>query len=169
LLLVAKPTPAAFWAGLPLVAIGEAIRLWASGYLTKLSGLVTAGPFAICRNPLYAGSFLICLGYLVMCNRADVLIVGIALFWGLHWAAVIYEERILRERFGEEFEEYCRRVPRFVPRPRRLAGRGGFSFEQVMANDEHRGAASAALLSTVFAFMAYGSFSIAGWLTSLAA
>ena len=157
-----------FWAGLPLVALGEAIRVWSSGYLTKLSGLVTAGPFAMCRNPLYMGSFLISLGYFVMCNRLDVLIVGIILFWMLHAAAVIYEERLLREKFGEDFEQYCRNVPRFLPRLRGPVGQGRFSFEQVMANDEHRGAASAALLLAAYGVMAFGSFSVLRWLQSLA-
>lgn len=168
LLVVAKPTTAVFWAGLPLVALGEAIRVWASGYLTKLSGLVTAGPFAICRNPLYVGSFLISLGYFVMCNRWDVLIGGIVLFWVLHGAAVIYEERLLVEKFGEDFAEYCRNVPRFLPHPRRLAGQGDFSFGQVKANDEHRGAAGTALILAAYAVMAFEQFSILPWLRSLA-
>lgn len=157
-----------FWVGLPLVVLGEAIRVWSSGYLTKLTGLATAGPFAICRNPLYMGSFLICLGYLVMCRRLGVLIVGIILFWILHGAAVIYEERLLREKFGEGFEEYCRNVPRFLPRLRKPVGQGRFSFDQVMVNDEHRGAASAALLLAAYGVMAFESFSVLDWLQSLA-
>lgn len=166
-LVVAKPTPEAFWTGLPLVAVGEVIRVWSAGYLTKLSGLVTAGPFALCRNPLYMGSFLISLGYLVMCDRPYLLIAGVVLFWILHGGAVAYEERLLRERFGAEFDDYCRRVPRFLPRPGRLVGSGAFSFRRVVANDEHRQAASAALLSAAFAWMAYESFSILDWLVEL--
>lgn len=167
LLIVAKPTMEAFWAGLPLVALGQIIRVWSAGYLTKLSGLVTAGPFALCRNPLYIGSFLMSLGYMVMCHRLDVLIVGIVLFWMLHGAAVAYEERLLREKFGDEFTYYCKRVPRFFPRLRRTEGDGQFSFDQVMANDEHRGIASAALFMTAFGFMAVKSFSMINWLSKL--
>lgn len=167
LVVVAKPTPAAFWSGLPLVIAGEAIRVWSAGYLTKLSGLVTGGPFALCRNPLYVGSSLISLGYLLMCHRVDALLAGVVLFWILHGGAVAYEERLLRERFGEEFEQYCREVPRFVPHPRKLAGGGAFSFERIMANDEHRQAVSAVLLSASFAVMAYESFSILDWLSGL--
>lgn len=166
-LVVAKPDPAAFWMGLPLVAAGEAIRIWSAGYLTKLSGLVTAGPFALCRNPLYVGSFLISLGYLVMCDRPYVLIAGIVVFWVLHGGAVVYEERLLRERFGAEFDDYCRRVPRFLPRLGRLAGNGAFSFRRVVTNDEHRQAVSAVALLSVFAWMAYESFSILDWLVEL--
>lgn len=164
---IARPTPEAFWVGLPLVAVGEAIRVWSAGYLTKLSGLVTAGPFALCRNPLYMGSFLISLGYLVMCHRPYVLIAGVVLFWVLHGGAVAYEEQLLRARFGKEFDDYCRQVPRFLPRLRRLGGSGVFSLRRVVANDEHRQAASAALLSAILAWMAYESFSVLDWLVEL--
>lgn len=164
LVFVAKPTPGAFWAGLPLVALGELIRVWSAGYLTKLSGLVTAGPFAMCRNPLYIGSFLMSLGYFVMCSRTDVLIIGTVLFWILHGAAVTYEERLLREKFGDDFANYCKIVPRFLPRLSGYKGQGSFSFRQVMANDEYRGAATAALLLTVFGLMAFGLIPTMSWL-----
>ena len=153
--------------GVPLVALGQLIRMWSAGYLTKLSGLVTAGPFAMCRNPLYIGSFFMSLGYMVMCNRLVVLIIGTILFWILHGAAVAYEERLLREKFGDDFAYYCKRVPRFLPRLRRSDGQGSFSFKQVIANDEHCGAASAALILTAFGLMAYKSFSVINWLAGL--
>lgn len=160
LLVVARPTPASFWAGLPLVALGQVIRVWSAGYLTKLSGLVTAGPFAMCRNPLYIGSFFMSLGYMVMCHRLYALIIGVILFWMLHGAAVAYEERLLREKFGDDFAYYCKRVPRFIPRLKRIEGEGKFSLGQVMANDEHRGIASAALIIIAFGLMAVNSFSL---------
>lgn len=168
MLIVARPTPEVFWAGLPLVALGEMIRVWSSGYLTKLSGLVTAGPYALCRNPMYVGSFLISLGYLIMCRDMAVLTAGTILFWMLHGGAVAYEERLLAERFGEEYIDYCRVVPRFLPHARSPMGRGSFSFERVMANDEYRGAATMVLLAVLFGLMAFGSFSILSWLKSLA-
>ena len=168
LVLLAKPTPRACWIGIPLVIVGEAIRIWSAGYITKLSGLVTAGPFAMCRNPLYIGSFIICLGYLAMCQRLDVTIIGIILFFIFHGGAVIHEERMLSERFGEEYEAYCKSVPRFIPRFSRRIGQGSFSFKQVMANDEHRSAIAAVALVSAFCFMAHDSFSILQWLSRLA-
>ena len=160
LLVVAKPTPKAFYLALPFVIVGELIRIWASGYLTKLSGLVTAGPFALCRNPLYVGSFLISLGYLIMCDDIAVLIVGTAIFWLLHAGAVAYEEGLLREYFGEDYLRYCREVPRFLPRPHKLAGQGNFSFQRAMGNDEFRSAAFLVLFVSCFGLMAFGSFSV---------
>ncbi|NLN76878.1 MAG: isoprenylcysteine carboxylmethyltransferase family protein [Armatimonadetes bacterium] len=156
---VAKPTPFAFWIGLPLIIVGEVVRVWASGYLTKLSGLVTAGPFALCRNPLYIGSFLICLGYLIMCHRLDAFIIGLFLFWVLHGAAIVYEEKLLLKTYGQDFEDYRRAVPRFIPRFRPRKGKGSFSFAQVLVNAEHRGAIATMILTTAFGFLAYDLFS----------
>ncbi|OFX17867.1 MAG: hypothetical protein A2Z18_04615 [Armatimonadetes bacterium RBG_16_58_9] len=173
LILIARPTPRVFWIGLPFAIVGELIRVWSAGYLSKLSKLVTAGPFALCRNPLYVGSFLISVGYFFTCNRMDAWIGGVALFWLFHGGAVIYEERLLRDAFGEDFEEYCRNVPRFLPRfsagwrfPNRHplpAGwrfpnrhpEGSFSWKQFMLNNEYRGVIATALLSVAFGFIAY--------------
>lgn len=165
--MIAKPTPEAFYTALPLVVAGELIRIWSSGYLTKLSGLVTAGPFALCRNPLYVGSFLISLGYLVMCHNWLVLAVGVVVFWLLHGGAVTYEERLLREVFGENYIEYCRQVPRFIPRPRSLAGEGSFSYARAVGNDEFRSAGFTLAFVACFGVMAFQSFSVLNWLSSL--
>lgn len=167
LLVVAKPTIKDFYLALPLIVGGQLIRIWSAGYLTKLSGLVTAGPFALCRNPLYVGSFLITLGYLIMCHNTIVLIVGVVVFWVLHAGAIAYEEGLLRERFEENFSDYCREVPRYLPHLHTLKGKGSFSFQRAMGNDEFRGAAFMVLFVACFGLMAFNSFSILDWLTSL--
>ena len=141
--------------GLPVVILGELIRVWSAGYLSKLSSLVTAGPFALCRNPLYVGSFLISVGYFFMCNRLDAWIAGVALFWLFHGGAVIYEERLLRDAFGDDFAGYCKVVPRFLPRLRSLKGHGAFSMKQFMLNNEYRGVMATAVLSAFFGLIAY--------------
>jgi len=168
MLCLARPTPLSFWAGLPFVVAGELLRIWSSGYLTKLSSLVTAGPFALCRNPLYVGSFLACVGYLTMCGRADLWVVGVALFWLFHGGAVVYEERILGEKFGADYANYCRRVPRFIPRPAALVGHGYFSLRQAMLNNEYCGLASALTFSVAFAVLAFGNGSAStSWVSAL--
>ncbi|MBZ5502457.1 MAG: isoprenylcysteine carboxylmethyltransferase family protein [Acidobacteriia bacterium] len=84
---------------------------------TELSGggeVARSGIYARIRHPRYTGSFLAILG--------ACLLAGTRLLWmvALAWAmltrvAIALEERELRARFGETYEEYCRRVPRFVP------------------------------------------------------
>lgn len=155
ILLVAKPTPRSFLIGLPFVLVGEMIRIWASGYLSKMSSLITAGPFAICRNPLYIGSFLISLGYFLMCNQPIVWVAGPILFWLFHGGAISYEEKMLADKFGDEFNDYCKSIPRLISLPRSLSGHGEFSFKQVVVNNEHRGALITALTSAFYAILAF--------------
>lgn len=168
LLLVTRPAREAFWAGVPLVVVGEMIRLWSAGYLSKLRKLVTAGPFALCRNPLYVGSFLITSGYLVMCGRLDAWIIGIALFWAFHGGAIAHEERLLGKKFGGQFRVYCQSVPRFIPRLRSLRGEGEFSLRMLLRNDEEWGLVAAAAMTVLFGLRAYHSaFSPIAWVRLL--
>jgi hypothetical protein len=132
-----------------------------------MSGFVTAGPFALCRNPLYIGSFLISIGYMLMCNSLIILALGIVIFWVLHGGAVLHEEGMLRKAFGEDFDSYCSRVPRFIPLPHKLSGEGSFSLRQANHNNEIRGAVFTLIFVSCFAAMAFGSFSIIGWLSRL--
>lgn len=158
MLLLARPTPASFFEGLPLLVGGQAMRLWSAGYLHKLADLTTAGPFALCRNPLYLGSFLLCLGYVVMGARLDMAVVCIALFWLFHGGAIVYEERLLADKFGEPYTRYCKSVARLLPRPHSLSGTGSFSLAQMVSNREHLGLLATIALAALFGLRAYGVF-----------
>jgi protein-S-isoprenylcysteine O-methyltransferase Ste14 len=80
--------------------------------------LVTSGPYAVVRNPIYTGMWGL--------QLATAIAFSAWLWWGLvPVAAAIYylgtvmrvrrEEKLLREEFGAEFDEYARRVPAIVP------------------------------------------------------
>lgn len=156
LLVLARTTPASFWYGLPLVVIGELIRIWSAGSLRKMEQLITSGPFALCRNPIYIGSFLMTSGYLVMCRRVDVGIIGVVLFWLFHGGAIAREEALLREKFGESYDSYCKSVPRFAPRFNLAGARGGFSRRLLSENLEWRSAVSSLVIILLFGLIAYG-------------
>ena len=165
---MARPTHVSVAVGLPLVILGEAGRFWAAGYLKKLSTLTTAGPYALCRNPIYVSTFLACAGFLLICNRPLVCIAGAVLFWVLHGGAVIYEETLLSRKFGEQYAQYRACVPRFLPRLRGPSGEGRFSLRQLVSNNEHLGLAAAAALLLIFGLNAWSSGrSPIGWLVSL--
>jgi len=83
--------------------------------------LVQGGIFAHCRNPLYVGNFVIVLGLAIASNSVLFLSVGVPFFFFAYWAIIAAEENFLRNKFGSEFEDYCRRVNRIVPR---VAGLG---------------------------------------------
>jgi protein-S-isoprenylcysteine O-methyltransferase Ste14 len=79
--------------------------------------LVIEGPYRIVRNPMYWGVGSVVLGEaaifhsIALAELAVVFAVGVILF------VLLFEEPALRRKFGEEYEEYCRKVPRWLPRP----------------------------------------------------
>ena len=89
--------------------------------LPELSGrrypgrLLTEGPYARIRHPRYVEALLWTLGYALFANYLGPYLV-IAGALPVIYLIVVLEERELRDRFGEQYIEYCRRVPRFVPR-----------------------------------------------------
>ena len=77
--------------------------------------LVTEGVFAHSRNPLYLGNMLVYFGLFVMLNSPTGYLVGVPFFVIAYLCITVAEEDFLRGRFGAQYEEYCRRVPRFFP------------------------------------------------------
>lgn len=104
-----------FW-GFWVALAGEGLRTWASGTIRKNEELATGGPYALTRNPLYLGNFLIGLGVAIMGGRLLFVILLAIAFLPVYRALILKEEKRLLERYGEAFRDYCRRVPRFVPR-----------------------------------------------------
>ncbi|MFX1544516.1 MAG: methyltransferase family protein [Promethearchaeota archaeon] len=82
------------------------------------SKLVTTGPYAYTRNPLYLSSTILFIGWTLLLRLTFLLIVTI-LFLPLFLRAAKWEEEELTERFGEEYLSYKERVPFFLPRLRR--------------------------------------------------
>lgn len=77
--------------------------------------LVTDGLFAHARNPLYVGNILLIAALLIMDNNPWVYLIGGSFFLFAYTAIVAAEEDYLRAKFGAEYEDYCRRVNRWVP------------------------------------------------------
>ena len=77
--------------------------------------LLTEGVYAKIRHPRYMEVLLWTFAYAVFANYLAVYIAFLLAIPGLY-LVVLLEERELRDRFGAEYDEYCRRVPRFIPR-----------------------------------------------------
>ncbi|MBI3670436.1 MAG: isoprenylcysteine carboxylmethyltransferase family protein [Acidobacteria bacterium] len=76
--------------------------------------LASEGLYARMRHPRYTGMMSGVLGACLL--AATPLLWGVAVLWWLvAFTSVLLEERELRARFGPAYEEYCRRVPRFLP------------------------------------------------------
>lgn len=154
--------PAAIAWSLALVLPGLALRAVASGMVKKNRELATTGPYAYTRNPLYLGSMLMAAGFAVALLSWPLAVLLAAGFAVIYIPVIAGEERFLRETFPE-FEEYCRRVPRLIPRltPAEAqsgqgvgsdapdadgAPGGGFSLALYLKHREYNAAIGAALL-----------------------
>ncbi len=78
--------------------------------------LVTEGFFGVCRNPLYVGNMLIYTGVFLMHGNPYVFILGTLIMFGIYTCIIAAEEHFLRMTFGTAYDEYCRDVPRWIPR-----------------------------------------------------
>jgi protein-S-isoprenylcysteine O-methyltransferase Ste14 len=83
--------------------------------------LVTDGPYAVVRNPMYWAVGSVVLGEAAVFH--SIAILDMAAVFALAVVVFVFfaEESSLRRNFGPEYEEYCRRVPRWFPRFRRGA------------------------------------------------
>ncbi|MBI5779514.1 MAG: isoprenylcysteine carboxylmethyltransferase family protein [Planctomycetes bacterium] len=106
------------------IIIGQIIHFISAGYLVKQEKLITAGPYRFVRNPFYVGSFLVDVGLCLVTRNIYVAAVYLPIFYliVINWR-VGKEEGFLRTQFGARYDEYCRLVPRIIPRlwPARLA------------------------------------------------
>jgi protein-S-isoprenylcysteine O-methyltransferase Ste14 len=78
--------------------------------------LVQDGLYGVVRHPLYLSFFGLTVATGIVWAEPLPLMIGIALFLCGVWIRVRVEERLLKEKFGAEFEAYARRVPAFFPR-----------------------------------------------------
>ncbi|MBC8115682.1 MAG: isoprenylcysteine carboxylmethyltransferase family protein [Candidatus Saccharimonas sp.] len=114
-----------FWLNATLVtlswstlALGLAIRLWGTAAIAGRKGMrvVCEGPYALCRNPLYWGTFLIAVSMTLFLQSGAFAVslippVLLYLFW-----VVPAEERFLKHRLGSDYTNYCERTPRWWPK-----------------------------------------------------
>jgi protein-S-isoprenylcysteine O-methyltransferase Ste14 len=77
---------------------------------------VPRGPYRLVRNPMYVGGICLLLGFGFYLASAAITLLGLAAFLLIHTLVVATEEPSLRKRFGQEYEDYCRTVPRWIPR-----------------------------------------------------
>ena len=81
--------------------------------LRQAAFLVTRGPYAYSRNPMYVSELALWLGWAVFYGNVGVLI-GLVIFFALFLPGVRYEERVLEARFGDVYRAYRGRVPRWL-------------------------------------------------------
>jgi protein-S-isoprenylcysteine O-methyltransferase Ste14 len=123
------PLTLGFWryAGLLLMVIGAAVYVRCALALAVLGQgipaptdptrfLVRSGIYQRVRNPMYIAGSLFLYGEAIVSALGILFIYAAAVTLFQHLGVVFLEEPALRRRFGESYEQYCRRVPRWLPR-----------------------------------------------------
>ena len=160
-LYVAAPHPVAILGSVLLVIPGLWLRGYAAGYVKKNQELTQTGPYAYTRNPLYLGSILIAAGFAVALMHLWFTLILAAGFLAIYVPVIAGEEVFLRSTFPD-FEAYCQRVPRLLPRLRAHTASsaigGRFSFARYRQHREYRSLLGVILLyaSLVAATLLHG-------------
>ena len=106
-----------------LIGLGLMLRAWAAatagqhtrGDAIEAPQLVTGGPYAHVRNPIYLGSFVLGLGMIGVLGDPWLLIPHLLVFSIFFGMIVPAEEQFLERQFGSEFARFRDAVPKFVP------------------------------------------------------
>ena len=138
LILFARPTLSGTIVGISMIAVGEILRVWATGHLLKNKSLTVTGPYAYVKNPLYVGTILISAGLCVLANNIYLLATLMLLFCFYY---IPYKKNVessrLQKIFGAEYEDYDRNVPDYYPRLTPYsAKKGSWRFRNVVDNSE---------------------------------
>ena len=142
-------SPARIYAAIPLLVAGQSLRFWAAGFIPKYRtlvvdapSLVTGGPYAWMRNPLYAGNGVMGLGWALMAGwrwEAAFAVIYFALY---SLCIIPFEEKFLAERFGDEYASYKKNTPSLFPalrevKPRAERSLAGFDAEKSWFMERH--------------------------------
>jgi protein-S-isoprenylcysteine O-methyltransferase Ste14 len=111
-------------AGILLVSAGQMLRLWAVRHIgtisrtrtTRYGPLMTAGPYAVVRNPLYVGNWLLWTGFTLWSRLLWMLPVAWLVFFVQYRAIARWEASFIRSKYTTAYDEYARRVRAWLPR-----------------------------------------------------
>jgi protein-S-isoprenylcysteine O-methyltransferase Ste14 len=140
-LVFAQPTIPLLIAGSIVALAGLGVRAYAAGHLEKDQRLAMGGPYAYTRNPLYLGSLLIGIGLVLAGAQWELGAVFVIFFLVVYGPVMRREERNLRQRFGQEFDDYAAKVPLFFPVGKPLKpSRTNFEWKRYRRNREYEAA-----------------------------
>jgi protein-S-isoprenylcysteine O-methyltransferase Ste14 len=120
------------WLAVPFWAAGTAVMVWCAWAFTVRGHgtpsptdppkeLVVSGLYRYVRNPIYVGVIIFLLGFVFWHPTRAILLMPAIVAVSSHLFVIFYEEPHLRKAFGSAYEEYCRSVPRWIPRGRRTS------------------------------------------------
>jgi protein-S-isoprenylcysteine O-methyltransferase Ste14 len=143
---LARPTLVSIVIGSCVTFAGLSIRALASGHVEKNEVLATSGPYAHTRNPLYLGSIILAVGFLIAARSWWLPLIAAVMLAFIYVPVIRSEEAFLRTRFPE-FDDYTAQVPRLFPRIRPYRSRPtSFSWHLYWKHREYNAALGAGLM-----------------------
>lgn len=130
LLILRERSPASgaeFTIGAAALAVGGCIYAWCVWDFASFGRgtpapidapkrLVVRGLYRHMRNPMYLGVLTTLLGWALLFRSAGMVAYALGVGVCFHLFVILYEERHLRRKFGDEYDVYCKRVGRWIPR-----------------------------------------------------
>jgi protein-S-isoprenylcysteine O-methyltransferase Ste14 len=118
------------WIGVLMIAIGAISLLLAIAWLAKegvkpyppIERVITSGPYAYTRNPMYGGVVLVMVGQGLLFGSLGAVVYGICWLIAFYVFELTIDDPFIVKRMGKTYEDYCRDVPGWIPRrprPRR--------------------------------------------------
>lgn len=118
------------WIAFPLWLIAAVVMVWCFWDFTfKGRGtpapidppkeLVTVGLYRHVRNPMYVSGILALVGWALWSPSVPLFAAPLIFLAAAHTFVILYEEPTLRVQFGSSYEDYLRRIPRWIPRIRK--------------------------------------------------
>jgi protein-S-isoprenylcysteine O-methyltransferase Ste14 len=117
-----------------LIAAGCATAAWSARTFQQAgtdisphqpaTALVESGPFRYTRNPIYLGGSAVYTGITLLLNNLWGIVLLPVITTVLQRGVIEREEQHLHARFGDDYDDYTRRVPRWLPLPIRITNRG---------------------------------------------
>jgi protein-S-isoprenylcysteine O-methyltransferase Ste14 len=123
LLLAGSPTARTATIGTLMIIAGQVIRIYTVSFLGEdgasrdgqTERIISHGPFAIIRNPLYAGNMTIIVGVVIYLGSVIFGLLALGYFAFQYHCIVKYEESLLLAKYGDEYQRYMERVPAWIP------------------------------------------------------
>jgi protein-S-isoprenylcysteine O-methyltransferase Ste14 len=112
------------WIAIFIILFGEMIRIWAISHIGvnyrtslvfKVRNLTTTGPYALTRNPMYLGNFIIGIGFCVLIKSFLFFLIYLIFFFIEYKTIISLEEEFLLNVFEDKYKQYCEKVPCFFP------------------------------------------------------
>ena len=111
----------------PLWLIGGAAMLWCFWNFTfngrgtpapidPPKELVAVGLYRFVRNPMYVAGIIVLSGWILWSPSLPLIVATFLFFTAAHLFVIFYEEPTLKKKFGAAYEDYLKRVPRWIPR-----------------------------------------------------